>query len=510
MSWLLGNHTLPGHIDPQALALEWPDGRRTYGELRDRALRLAAGLRDLGLKAGDRVGVHLFNRGETFEIYFACAYAGLVMAPVNFRFTEREIGFVHDDSAPAVVFTEPELRPALEAGLERSSSPRPTVVELEAKACGPLYERLLADASLAAYGFSEIQMLLYTSGTTGRPKGVEMRHRNIMWCAMQQSVLYTGMAGAPVTMLTGPMYNTAALNEQSIPTFLAGGTVTIMPSRGWKPARMAELMSRWQVTHALIYPSMMEPMLAADDLAPLPLGSLRCVVTGGESCPAPLLRRFKDRWPKPHLFVAYGSTESGIVSLLSDDEIWERPGSVGRPAGGQTFAVVDNLGRIAPVGTVGEVVTCGPSVVSGYWNAPELTQSAFTHGWLKMGDLGRIDSGGYLYIEGRSKDVIISKGQNVYPAEIEIALSEHTDILDAAVVGVPDAEAGEAVCACVVPKPGAALAADDVRDFVRARLASYKKPKHVVFLSELPRNPSGKVVKAELSQVVGQHTGGVS
>lgn len=506
VSWILGTHSLPGHIDPSGIALRWAHGSRTYGELRDRAVRLAGSLRRQGLQPGDRVGVHLFNRGETFELYFACAFAGLILVPISFRLTEREIGFIAEDAGPRIVVTEPELAEVLSAGLDAvTAEPRPLVIVLESESSGRQYEEWASGEPLTELAASDIHLLLYTSGTTGRPKGVELRHTNIMWCALQQSSLYDGMSDRPVTMLTGPMYNTAALNEQSIPTFLTGGTVAIMPSRGWKPRRMAELMSDWNVSHALVYPSMMEPLLGADDEDTLPLDSLRFVLTGGENCPPALMRRFKERWPHVSLCVAYGSTESGIVSLLWNEEIWTRPGSVGRPAGAQSLAVVDTEGGIVESGVVGEVVTAGPSVSAGYWNAPELTSGAFVGAWLRMGDLGRLDDEGYLFIVGRSRDMVISKGQNIYPAEVENVLSEHPGVADCSVVGVPDVEAGEAVCACIVVKTGHTIDAEEVRSFVQDRLASYKKPKHVVLVDELPRNPSGKVLKADLRLDVLEH-----
>jgi fatty-acyl-CoA synthase len=501
-SWILGVDALPAHVDPESTALRWVDGERSYAQLRARARSLAAALRGSGLEPGDRVAAHLFNRGETFELYFACAYAGLTLVPISFRLTAREIGLIVEDAEPKIIFTQAELAEVLGDGVASAAGVDPAVVVLEDHSSGAEFESMAtAQEEKGLLGHTDIQLILYTSGTTGRPKGVVLRHQNIMWCAMQQATFYRWMDADTVTMLTGPMYNTAALNEQSIPTFLVGGTVTIMPSRGWKPDAMAELMDRWQVTHALIYPSMMEPMLVADRVAEIGLRSLMFALTGGENCPPALMARFRSRWPHVWLCVAYGSTESGIVSVISDQEIAEHPGSVGRAAGGQTFMVVGGDGQVLPPNEIGEIWTAGPSIVSGYWRAPELDAETVRDGWLKMGDLGRIDDEGHLYIEGRSKDMIISKGQNVYPAEIENVLREHPDLLDASVFGVPDSEAGEAVCACVVPKDGCTATAADIIAFVRQRLASFKKPKYVLFVDTLPRSPAGKVLKSDLVAV---------
>lgn len=500
VSWILGLDALPAHIDPASLALQWVDGERSYADLRRRARSIANAMINMGLEPGDRVGAHLLNRGETFELYFASALAGLTLVPLSFRLTPRELGMITDDAGLKLVFTQSDLAPALIAGLDEAEGPRPHTVVLDDHAPG---NDLEAMASSAATGFTprhnRLQLLLYTSGTTGRPKGVMLQHRNIMWCAMQQATYY-GMDTSTITMLTGPMYNTAALNEQSIPTFLAGGTVTIMPSRGWKPNAMGSLMDKWAVTHALIYPSMMDPMIEADRHEQISLGSLKFALTGGENCPPAVLARFRKRWPHIKLCVAYGSTESGIVSLIADSEIDARPGSVGRPAGGQAFICVDEAGSPVPANQIGRIWTAGPSIVSGYWKAPQLDAQVLQDGWLDMGDLGRIDEDGYLYIEGRSKDMIISKGQNIYPAEIENTILEHPAVLEVAVIGVPDDDAGEAVCAVVVLKGGQSLGAPELIEFVQARIASYKKPKHVVFEKELPRTPAGKVLKGELSE----------
>ena len=196
--------------------------------------------------------------------------------------------------------------------------------------------------------------------------------------------------------------------------------------------------------------------------------------------------------------MCYGLTESGVITWIRDEELDAHPGSVGRSFGAQTYQVVDQGGRAVPDGEVGEIVTAAPVVATGYWNAPDLTAATIRDGWFWTGDLGRRGEDGYLYIGGRSKDMIISGGQNIYPAELENVLSEHSGLLEATIIGVPDERWGEAVCAIVVTKPGVELQAQDIVEFVQARLASYKKPRHVVFTDELPRNAIGKVLKAQL------------
>lgn len=499
VAWFLGLEAMPAHIDPEQIALRWESGTRTYAELRSRALALAGSFRQRGLKPGDRVACHFLNRGETFELYFACAYAGMTLVPIGFRLSTREIALILDDCQPKLVFTQSELSQIAREGAAAIAD-APELIVLSDHVSGDDYERLCTQTPLDQVGFTEVQMLLYTSGTTGRPKGVQMAHSSIMWFAFQQVAFYPQLDRQSTTLLTGPMYNTAAMNEQSMPTFLAGGTVAIMPSRGWTPARMAAVIDEWKVTHAVVYPSMMEPMLKHDRSELTGLTSMKFVLTGGENCPPSTLARFRARWSHLSFGFAYGSTESGVVSIALDDEIEKHPGSVGRPFGGQIFQVRDQDGRQSATNEVGEVWTTGPSVTTGYWNSPELNEGALSQGWLKMGDLARVDADGYLYIEGRSKDMIISKGQNIYPAEVENVLLEHPMIVDASVIGLPDQESGESVCACIVLAAEGSLTAEQLIDFVRQRLASYKKPKHVLFFEELPRNPAAKVEKKLLAR----------
>jgi acyl-CoA synthetase (AMP-forming)/AMP-acid ligase II len=497
VAWMLGESDLPFNADPGRFALRWGDHDLTYGELRTRALHLAGGLRASGLGAGDRVATLLYNRGEIFELYFACAYAGLTLVPVNFRMVAGEVEYVLRDSGARVLVTEPALRDTAAAALATLTDVR--LITLHEDGYGPEYEDLAARSGASSGSdHTEIQLILYTSGTTGRPKGVMLSHTAIMWFAFQQVAMYPFMRPEMVMLATGPTYNTASINEQTIPTFLAGGTVAIQPSRGWRPEKMAALIHRYGVTHANIFPVMMERILQADSRERIDLGTLTFVLTGGENTPPATVRRFRERWKDLSVAIGYGLTEGGVITWIRDCEIDQHPLSVGRSFGGQTFRVVDGEGRPVARGETGEVVTAGPALMSGYWNAPDLTARSIRDGWLWTGDLGRQDDDGYLYIEGRSKDMVISGSHNIYPAEIENALSEHPGLADWTVIGVPDAEWGEAVCAVVVAKQTDSVTSDEVVGFVRGRLASYKKPKYVVFRSELPRNASGKVLKASL------------
>ena len=413
VSSILGDYSTQFLHHPDKVALLWDNGSRTYGQLRNRSRKLAAALREMGLQDGDRVGTILFNRGEIFELYFACAFAGLTLVPISFRLTPTEIASIVNDCGPKIIFTEPVLADLLEEALPAvSESPR--VVVLETNAGGAAFEALAElGAPIPAPIATDIQMILYTSGSTGRPKGAVMRSVAVMWCAFQQVAQFRHFDRESVMLINAPMFNTAAMNESSIPTFLVGGTVAIMPSRGWSAQRYAEYLELWQVTHSLTFPSMLRDLCQADADARLPLASMRYWYTGGENCPPALMNEVRRRWPHIRMAVAYGSTESGMVTFAEDEDIEKHPGSVGRITPGQSLRLLDSEGREVPTGEVGEVWTAGPSVLTQYWKAPQLDSEAVRNGWLKIGDLARIDEDGWIYIVGRTKDLIISKGQNM-------------------------------------------------------------------------------------------------
>ncbi len=509
LATLLGETSLSAAARPDHVALVWEDGQRTFVELRANALRLAAALRARGLTDGDRVATFLMNRGETFELYFACAYAGLTLVPISFRLTAAEVASILADCTPKIVLTDTAHRDLIDEAVARSLPDTP-VLTLEAHAPGRDYESLIASAAplpAAQHRLTPVQLILYTSGTTGRPKGVPLTHMNVLWAAFQQVGLFRGLNANAVMLIVGPMYNTAGINESSIPTFLAGGTVAILPSTGWTPERFGHFVERFQATHTLLFPSMMQPLLDADAKSPLPLDSLKWVYTGGENCPPALMSAWRKRFPGKRLAIAYGSTESGFPTNIEDEEIERYPGSVGRVVFGQSVRIFSPEGQVLGPGEIGEVWTSGPGVISNYWNAPEIDAVTLRDGWLKMGDLGRMNEDGHLYIVGRTKDMIISKGQNIYPAEVENALRGHPGLADVTVVGVPDQEFGEAVCAAVIAREGVRPDADEIIAFVRQTLASYKKPRHVVVLDVFPRGLSGKVRKDEVAKTCRERLG---
>lgn len=500
VSSILGDFGPQALQRPDKLAMIWEQGTRTYGELRDRALRLAGAFRAMGLQDGDRVASLLFNRGETFELYFACAYAGLTFVPVSFRLTPVEISSVLGDCRAKLVFTETGLAANLTAALATMAE-RPSVITLEAEDGGSEFEALAAHERLATPIPNDIQMILYTSGTTGRPKGVVMRSQAITWCAMQQATQFRHLDRDATMLVNAPMFNTAAMNESSIPTFFVGGTVAIMPSRGWNANRLVELVERWGVTHLLMFPSMFRELIKADNECRMSLDRVRWWYTGGENCPPALMAEVRRRWPHILLTISYGSTEAGMATLIENDDIARYPGSVGRIAPGQSIRLLDQDGNDVPPGEIGEVWTAGPAVMRNYWDAPELNVETVRDGWLKVGDLARMDQDGWIYIVGRTKDLIISKGQNIYPAEIENAMRQHEKVLDVAVVGIPDPEFGEAVCACIILHKGREATREDIMSFTLKRLASYKKPRHIVFMEGFPIRNETKVDKAELARM---------
>ena len=496
--WLLGNDGLVSGLEADSVAIRWGSHVRTFGELRSRALALAAAFRGAGLQGGDYVATLLYNRGEILELYFACAFAGVTLVPLNFRLVGPELAEIFAGCPPRWLFCEAELEPGVHQAV--SGLDGLAVTLLEAGSSGAAYDMLAEGESLAPpYDSCDIHLILFSSGTTGKPKGACLSHRAIVSYALQQAAAYPQLDHEAALLITGPMFNAGGLNDLTIASLAVGASVNILPSRRWTAAKMIEHIDRWGVTHAVMFPSMMEPILQADREQTADLASMKFFVAGGENCPPETVDRFRRRWPHITVSVAYGSTEIGLVTMTSGPTAEAVHGAtVGRPVIGSSVRVVDRAGVDMPAGDIGEIWAASGSAFSGYLGDAELSADTIRDGWVVMGDLGRLAPDGSLAIEGRKKDVIISGGQNIYPAEVESALQGHPDVVEAAIVSVPDARWGESVCAFVVLADGVRASAEGLLAFLSTRVASYKRPRFFVFAESLPRNASNKVLKAEL------------
>ena len=388
VAWLLGAQSLPSHIAPDSPAVSWGDVTISYGELRNRALRLASGLRAHGVMPGDRIATFLLNRGEMFDLYFAAAFAGVTLVPVNFRFSAVEVSRVLADCDAKWLFSEHALAPLAQEAAQVAGLSRLTI--LDADGPGEAYADLLDNDQLAGpFERRDPHLILFSSGTTGQPKGAMMRHEAILWYAMQQALVYPYYGTEMRLLISGPLFNTGGINDMTIATFATGGAVAILPSHNWTARKMVEHIDKWSVTHTIVFPSMMEPMLQADLDGPrLECASLRLIVTGGEICPVETVRRFKKRWRDAVLAIGYGATELGLATVVMGDEIDAHPESVGRVVTGSAIRIAGPEGEELASGCVGEIWMAGASSFSGYLNAPELTEATLRDRWAGLGGPG--------------------------------------------------------------------------------------------------------------------------
>jgi fatty-acyl-CoA synthase len=487
---------------PHRLAVVHQGGRRTYGQLHDRTTRLAHHLRALGVGRGDRVAFLGPNHPAFLETLFAAARLGAAFVPLNTRLAAPELTQVLTDSgAKLLVYTaahEPFAAQfgaggvpgvlAVDDGYERALAEPDAESESESESGpAPLDEHVTLD---------DVAMIMYTSGTTGRAKGAVLTHGNLTWNTV--NTLVDGDFGSDeVTLLAAPMFHTAALNMTCLPTFLKGGTLVLEES--FSPSRTLDLVEEHRVTVMFGVPAMYQQVAAEARFAAADLSSVRVLLCGGAPVPETLIRTYAARGVS---FVqGYGMTEASPgVCLLDADNALAKAGSAGVPHFFNDVRIVDPAGGDAERG---ELLVEGPTVMSGYWNRPHDTSQALTDGWLHTGDVAVTDPDGYVTIVDRVKDVIISGGENIYPAEVEQALYAHPDIADCAVIGVPDERWGEVGRAVVVLREGAKADAAGLLAALDGRLARYKIPTSVVFATELPRGGSGKLLKRPIRALYG-------
>jgi fatty-acyl-CoA synthase len=474
---------------PDRFAIHCGDRSLTYGELDERTTRLARRLQARGVGSGDRVAVLMTNRVELVEVLFACCRLGAIGVPINFRLVPAEIAHILADCEPVVVITEEKLADALEV--------EPLVV-------GPSYEAALAAESAEPLDIDVAEdapaVIMYTSGTTGPPKGAVLTHLGLASNAFG-ALLALGVWRDDEVWASGlPLFHIGGFGDLVV--YLAvGGTFVSLPSGGFDAAELVDRLERHGVTGCFLVPTQWQDVCALPGIRERRL-PLRRAAWGAAPSPMALLELLAETFPGIEQINAFGQTEtSGATTLLRGEDAARKMGSVGLPiATVETRIVDDELRDVAP-GEVGEIVYRGPCVTPGYWRRPDADAEAFAGGWFHSGDLCLADEEGYIFVAGRKKDMIVSGGENIFPAEIEDVLSRHPLVAEAVVVGVPHARWGETPCAFIRPAdPGRPPGEDELIALCVAQLASYKKPTSVVIVDDLPRNASGKVLKHVLRE----------
>jgi long-chain acyl-CoA synthetase len=477
--------TAAEHADRPALKMD--DAGLTYGEFRDAALRVAASLRARGVSPGDRVGMVLPNVLSFPVVFYGALLAGAAVVPMNPLLKAREVEYyLRDSGARLVVALEPAT-PVVEAA---------ATVGIEAVTVGPvLPDALTGEDPLDApveRSDEDLAVILYTSGTTGQPKGAELTHANLAGnCRTTADTLAENTAD-DVIMGCLPLFHVFGLTCGLNTAVLRGSLLTLIPR--FDGGKALSVIARDRVTIFEGVPTMFAGMLHSPDAGSTDVSSLRLCVSGGSAMPVEVMRAFEEKFGCIVL-EGYGLSETSPVASFNHPHAERKPGSIGTPIAGVEMRLVDDDGKDVPAGEVGEIAIRGENVMRGYWERPEETAKAIPDGWFRSGDLARRDDDGYYFIVDRKKEMIIRGGYNVYPREIEEALYEHPAVAEVACVGLAHAELGEEVAAAVALKSGASAEVDELREFVKARVAAYKYPRHLWLVDALPKGPTGKILR---------------
>ncbi len=476
---------------PEHVALKLDDVEVSYSMLDAASARVAGLLRSRGLSPGDRVGIMLPNVPYFAVIYYGVLRAGGIVVPMNVLLKQREVCFYLRDPGAKLLFAWHGFSEDAEAGAAEAGAECILVTPGE-------FEELLGDVEpareVADADDADTAVILYTSGTTGTPKGAELSHANLKLNCEASRGLFNLGADA-VTLGALPLFHsfgqTCGLNA----TIAGGGTLTLIPR--FDPRHALEIIQRDKVTVFEGVPTMYGAILHCPDREQFDTSSLQVCASGGSAMPVELMRGFEEAFDTKVL-EGYGLSETSPVASFNHPDRERKPGSIGTPIAGVEMKVVDEDGNDVAQGEVGEIVIKGHNVMTGYWNRPDATTETIKDGWFHSGDLARVDEDGYFFIVDRKKDMIIRGGYNVYPREIEEVLYEHPAVREAAVVGMPHEEFGEEVGAAISLKEGSEASAAELREFVKSQVAAYKYPREIWFVDELPKGPTGKILKREI------------
>ena len=475
------------------VAIRMDDLTLTYGQLHEAAARMSALLAARGVRPGDRVGIMLPNVPAFPVSFYGALAAGAVVVPMNPLLKSREVAYYLGDSGARVVLAwhaaaGEAAKGAADAGAEAIAVETPDLAGLLAGFAPATGDPGRHDDDDA--------VILYTSGTTGRPKGAELTHAGLVRNAeITARTLLENHAG-DVTMGCLPLFHVFGLTCGLNATVAGAGTLTLLPR--FDPARALEIIQRDQVTIFEGVPTMYAAMLHLPGADPAMAACLRVCASGGASLPVEILRGFEEKFGCV-ILEGYGLSETSPVASFNHPDKVRKPGSIGTPIEGVEMRLIDNEWHTVPDGEIGEIAIRGHNVMKGYWNKPEATAEAISpDGWFRTGDMARVDEDGYYYIVDRKKDLIIRGGFNVYPREIEEVLHEHPAVAEVAVIGIPHPDLGEEVGAAVALKPGASATPEELRAFARDRVAAYKYPRRVWLVDSLPKGPTGKILRREV------------
>jgi long-chain acyl-CoA synthetase len=478
--------------DPGHVAVRLDDVELTYAQLDEASARVAGLLVQHGVAAGDRVGIMLPNVPYFPVCYYGILRAGAVVVPMNVLLKRREVAFYLGDSGAKLMFAWTGFAQDAQTGAEEAGA--------ECLLVEPgKFEALLADASgvsaVVERADTDTAVILYTSGTTGTPKGAELTHGNLRRNAEIARGLFD-LGSDAVVLGALPLFHSFGQTCGMNAAIAGGGTLSLIPR--FDPAKALEIIQRDRVNVFEGVPTMYGAMLHCPEADTCDTSMLRVCASGGAAMPVELMRGFEAKFGCKVL-EGYGLSETSPVASFNHPDLERKPGSIGTPVDGVEMKVVDDEGGEVPRGAVGEIVIRGHNVMKGYWNRPDATAEAIRAGWFHTGDMAQIDDDGYFFIVDRKKDMIIRGGYNVYPREIEEVLYEHPAVREAAVIGIPHESHGEEVAAVVALKEGAQATAEELCDFVKEQVAAYKYPRKLWFVDELPKGPTGKILKREIA-----------
>ena len=492
-------------LHPNRRALIFEDRPFTYQEVNLRTNQLSNFFLEQGIQKGDRISVLLHNSHQYIETFFALSKIGAILVPLNWRLAGPELEFIIQDSGSRMLLFEPEFEEGVDALRPRlrfpnggyvvvgSSGPDWAIEYEKSLLRNPVHEPRLT----VPIGDEDPHILMYTSGTTGVPKGAILSHRKTFFNALNADIFYN-LTSKDIMIVSRPMFHSGGLLVEAAPVLYKGGTLILR--KRFPPHEILETIQRYKVTIVELAATVYQFILRDCDLTQYDLSSVRSYFTGGERVPKAMLKEYYRKGIT--ISQIFGQTEASTITFLSPEDAVLKIGSVGLPVFHGEVRMVDKTGKEVHPGEVGEIIVRGPTLMSGYWNRPDLTAETIREGWLYTGDLARMDDEGYISIVDREKDMYISGGENIYPAEIEKVLHAHPKIFDVGIVGVPDEKWGEVGKASIVLKPGETMNEGEVFEFLRGKVAKYKIPKQVEFVKELPKTASGKIQKFLLKGTV--------